>query len=122
MVHDQANLEFFKGTFADAWITQGIWVAAELGIADLLVDGPRSIEELAEKTQAHSGALYRVMRALASVSLFAQNVQGQFSLTPLADFLRSDTPDSQRPFSMMMGAEFHAAWGELLYSIRKGEP
>jgi Dimerisation domain len=61
--------------FGGSWITQGIYVAAELGIADLLAQGPRSAEELAEQTNTHSEALHRVLRALASVGIFAQDSQ-----------------------------------------------
>jgi hypothetical protein len=122
MSNKESSMEFFKQMFGGSWITQGIWVAAELGIADLLVDGPQTVQELAKKTQTQSGSLYRLMRALASVGIFAEDTHGQFSLTPRADMLRSDIDGSQRSFAIMMGAEFHAAWGELLYSVRTGKP
>ena len=122
MTDDQSRMEFFRQMFGGSWITQGIWVAAELGIADLLADGPRTAGELAEKTHTHGNALYRVLRALASVGIFGEDAHGRFSLTPLADLLRTDGSTSQRPFAIMMGAEFHGAWGELLHSVRTGEP
>jgi len=116
------GIEFFKRMFAGSWIAQGMWVAAELGIADLLTQGPRTTKELAEKARAHTGALYRLLRALAGVGVFAQDEHGRFALTPLADLLRTDASGSQRAVAIMMGAEFHAAWGELLHSVRTGEP
>jgi hypothetical protein len=122
MRDDKSNMEFFKQMFGGSWITQGIWVAAELGIADLLADGPQTAEELARKTNTHSDALYRVLRALASVGIFTQDEAFRFSTTPLADLLRSDTPGSQRAIAIMTGAELHEAWGELLHSVRTGEP
>jgi hypothetical protein len=122
MSKKESNMEFFKQMFGGSWITQGIWVAAELGIADLLVDGPQTVQELAKKTQTQRGSLYRLMRALASVGIFTEEKNGQFSLTSRADMLRSDIDGSQRSFAIMMGAEFHAAWGELLYSVRTGKP
>jgi hypothetical protein len=115
-------MEFFRQMFGGSWITQGIWVAAELGIADLLADGPRTSEELAKKTNERSAALYRVLRALASIGIFAEDEQRRFSLTPMAELLQTDAPSSQRSFAIMMGGEFHAAWGELLHSVRTGEP
>ncbi|MBP8131722.1 MAG: methyltransferase [Candidatus Hydrogenedentes bacterium] len=118
----ESHLEFYRNAFGGSWITQGIWTAAELGIADLLVDGPRTAEELAAASGAHSGALYRLLRALASVGVFAQDADGRFALTPRGALLRSDVPGSQRSFAVMMGAEFYAAWGELLHSVRTGEP
>jgi hypothetical protein len=54
-----------------AWVAQALYVAAKLGLADLLVAGPRSASELAEITGTHAGALYRILRALASVNVFA---------------------------------------------------
>lgn len=122
MSDGDSRIEFFKQMFGGSWITQGLWVAAELGIADILAAGPRTVEELAEETRAHSGALYRLLRALASVGIFAQDTQLRFSLTPLADLLRTDAIYSQRAIATMMGEEFHAAWGELLHSVRTGEP
>ncbi len=102
------------------WITQAIYVAAELGIADLVADSPKTAEELAEQTNTHRGALYRVLRALASVGIFTKDADCRFSLTPLAESLRSDAP-SLRSFGIMMGAEFYQSWGNLLYSVRTGE-
>ena len=121
MTDSQTSIQTLRQIFSASWITQGIWVAAELGIADLLVNGPLTAEELAERTRTHGGALYRVLRALASVGFFAQDAQGRFSLTPHANLLRSDVPDSQRSFAIMMGGEFHKAWGELLPSVQTGE-
>ncbi len=121
MTDSQASVQTLNQIFGGSWITQGVWVAAELGIADLLANGPLTADELAEQTQTQGAALYRVLRALASVGIFAQDPQGRFSLTPPANLLRSDVPDSQRSFAIMMGAEFYKAWGELLHSVRTGE-
>lgn len=118
----QSCLEFFRQIFSGSWITQGIWIAAELGIADLLTHHPCTAEELAHKTQTHGGALYRVLRALAGVGIFSQDAEGRFSLAPLGILLRTDVAASQRFFAIMMGSEFHAAWGELLHSVQTGEP
>ncbi len=102
-------------------MTQAIYVASELGIADLLTDGPRTAEELAEQTSTHCGSLYRVLRALASVGIFMEDTDGRFSLTPLAECLRSDITYSLRSFGIMLGAELYQSWGNLLYSVRTGE-
>lgn len=103
------------------WITQAIYVAAELGIADLLAERQRTAEEMAQHTGTHSGALYRVLRALASVGIFTEDTDCRFSLTPPAESLRSDVPNSLRSFAIMMGAEFYQSWGNLLYSVKTGE-
>src|SRR5262249_31630158 len=104
------------------WISQAIYVAAKLGIADLLRDGPRTWEELARDTSTDARSLYRVMRALASVGMFAETDGGRFALTPLAELLRADAPGSMRALAIMLGEESYRAWGELLYSVRTGEP
>ena len=54
------------------WVAQAVGVAAELGIADRLADGPRSSDDLAQATGAHPRALYRLLRALASVGIFTE--------------------------------------------------
>jgi hypothetical protein len=117
----KASIEFFRQMFGGAWITQGLSVAAELGIADLLAEQPCTAQELAGKCGADADALYRLLRALAAVGVFAEDEHGRFALTPLAELLRSDVAGSQRAMAIMMGAELHAAWGELLQSVRTGE-
>src|ERR1043166_7557791 len=62
--------------------TQAVYVAATLGIADLLVDGPKSLEELARARNAHAPSLYRILRALASLGIFAEDDHRVFALTP----------------------------------------
>ncbi|MHC4170269.1 MAG: methyltransferase family protein [Planctomycetota bacterium] len=65
MTDTQSGKELL-GLMVGGWITQAIYVAAELGIADLVKESPRTAEELAMHTNAHGPALYRVLRALTS--------------------------------------------------------
>ena len=103
--------------------SQAIHVAATLGIADLLENGPRSVEELAEATGTHAPTLYRLLRALTSVGVFAEETDGRFGSTPLAEYLRTDTPDSLRAWAMQVGQQyFWTSWGHLLHSVRTGKP
>jgi hypothetical protein len=103
-------------------VSQALYVAATLGIADLLVGGPRSAEELAERVGAHGPTLYRLLRLLASLGVFAEDDAGRFGLTPLAECLRSDAPGSQRDWALMVcGPSFWSSWGDLLTSVRTGE-
>lgn len=104
------------------WISQAIYVAAKLGLADLVKDNPQSAEQLAAATQTQPAALYRLLRALASVTVFREDEQHRFALTPLADQLRSDAENSHRALAIMAGEEHFVSWSELLYSIRTGEP
>lgn len=103
------------------WITQALYVAAKLGLADLVKDGPRGATELAAATATHGPALYRLLRGLASLGVFAESDGERFGLTPLAECLRSDVPGSQRALAIMNGEEHYRAWGDLLYSVRTGK-
>ena len=116
------NLTFFRQMFRGAWITQAIWVAAELGIADLVADGPQTVDDLARKTTPKLKH-YTVCCGRLPVSVSSHKTsQLRFSSTPLAHLLRSDTPGTQRSFAIMMGGEFHAAWGELLFLFERERP
>ncbi|MGH9775048.1 MAG: methyltransferase [Candidatus Acidiferrales bacterium] len=112
------------------WVSQAIAVAARLSIADQLAQGPRSVAEIERATGAHAPSLYRLLRALASVGIFAEIGDGpttetaerRFSLTPLAEPLRSDAPRSVRGAAMMFGTEWsNHAWADLLRSVQTGE-
>ena len=80
------------------WIMQAIFVVAKLGIADLLREGPRSSGELAQSAGANPRALYRLLRALASVGIFVEGEDNRFALTPMGECLRADVPGSMRPW------------------------
>jgi hypothetical protein len=102
--------------------TQMVYVAAKLGIADLLVAGPRSAQELALATGAHAPSLYRLLRTLSSLGVFAEDESERFALTPLAQLIRSDTRDSLRPFVLSYGEPWWwESWGNLLHSVQTGE-
>lgn len=103
------------------WLSQSLYVAAKLGLADLLKDGPRTADALASATTTHAGSLHRLLRGLASVGVFAEDSQGHFTLTPLAECLRTDVPGSQRALAIMAGEEHYQAFGQLLYSVQTGK-
>jgi hypothetical protein len=103
------------------WISQAIYAAAKFGIADHLKGGQKTVEELAGNTGTNPDALYRLLRALASVGIFAEGETRHFSLTPLAEPLRSDVAGSKLALALMMGDEQFRAWAEIEYSIRTGK-
>ena len=108
---------------AGCWLSQALFIAAKLGIADLLQDGPQSCSTLAQATQAHAGSLYRVMRALAIVGVFAEDEDRHFHLTPPAGQLRTNAPGSLRAFAIMLGETEHwRAWEGMLHSVQTGQP
>jgi hypothetical protein len=103
-------------------LTQMISVAARLSIADRLKDGPQSVDALAQATGTHAPSLYRLLRALAGSGIFAEDQQGRFGLTPLAEPLQAGVPGSRRPEALVFGEPSRwKAWGDLLYSVTTGE-
>jgi hypothetical protein len=105
------------------WVAQALSFAAKLGIADSLKDGPKGCDELARMNQMDADALYRVLRALASVGVFAEVADRRFALTPTAGFLRSDAPGSLRAVATMIGEDWTwRPWGDLYGCVKTGEP
>ncbi len=80
----------------------------------------RSTNWLRRQTRT-AASLFRLLRALASLGVFAEEPGQRFALTPAAEPLRRDIPGSQWAMAVMMGEEHYRAWGELLYSVRTGK-
>ena len=113
-----AMLQFLGGIR----VARSIYVAAELGIADLLADGAKSVEELAQATDTHGPSLYRVLRSLAAFGIFAEDEAGRFTLTATAEFLQTHFPDSVRASVRLFGKDWHwQVWGNLYESVETGE-
>lgn len=102
-------------------LSQAVYVAATLGLADLVAAGPKDGQELAAATCTHAPSLYRVMRLLTGAGIFAEREDGFFELTPAADYLRSNVPGSMRRLIMLWGGELYRAFGDLLHSVKTGE-
>jgi len=103
------------------WQSQLVFVAARLGIADALVQGPLTADEIAARVGAHAPYLKRVLRALASLGIFAADPHGRFHLNRLSQTLRSDHPESLRNFALMLVDDYNwSAWGALEHSVRTG--
>lgn len=106
-----------------AFVVQSIHVVARLGIADVLGREPRTADELAETARVHAPSLKRVLRALATLGVFAEDAEGRFRHTELSETLRAGHPDSIRAWALMLGAHF--VWrplGDLYESVRTGTP
>lgn len=100
-------------------VSRLIYVAAKLGLADQLKDGPKTSEELAALVEAHPGALRRVLGALATFGVFSETEDGRYGLTPLGAALRNGVPGSMRHFALMNGDEWATStWDQMLYSVR----
>ena len=104
------------------YVSRAIHVAAILGIADHLADRPRHYVELAEATRTHADSLRRVLRLLASAGVLTEAKNERFALTPIGACLRSGVPGSMRPAVLLFGGITQHAWGDLLHSVKTGEP
>jgi hypothetical protein len=102
------------------WTSQAIFAAAKLGLADLVKDGPKPSEELARATGVRPKALYRLLRALASVGVFREEEDGRFGLTPLASYLQTGVSGSLRAFALLQEYQYRP-WGEVLHSLQTEE-
>ncbi len=101
-------------------ISQLVIVMAQLGVADLLAEGPQTAEALATATHAQPEQLYRVMRALAAHGVFAESAGRRFALTPLSEYLRTTQPGSVRSHALFSVSEVYRAYGDMLYSVQTG--
>jgi hypothetical protein len=110
--------------FASGYVvSSALWVAAELGIADLLKNGPRPVGELAAHTKTDEGALYRTLRLLAMVGIFAETQPRHFTLTPAAEVLRSDAPNSLRDAVAWIADPMHLQIAShLMHSVKTAQP
>jgi O-methyltransferase domain len=101
-------------------VPQALHVVAVLGIADLLADGPKSSDELAQVTGSHAPTLYRVLRTLVAAGVFAEDKASRFRLTALSQPLRSDAADSVRAASIFLSGESELE-GLLVDCVRTGK-
>jgi hypothetical protein len=103
------------------WITQALYVAAELGLPDLLAPGPQSSASLAQAMSVHAPSLHRLLRALVTLEIVREREDGDFALLPMGALLRSDGASSLRSRAIFMGRNQWQEWGHLLDSIKTGE-
>jgi hypothetical protein len=95
--------------------------AARLGLADLLDDNPRSVDQLAASCDAHPGSLYRLLRALASFGIVVETAPHHFILTSLGRPLRKDAPNSEWAAIIFWADLLADSWSYLTECVRTGE-
>ncbi len=103
------------------YVSQALYVAAKLGVADLLGQGPRGHEDLAAATGTHAPSLRRVLRLLASAGVLAETDDGRFALTELGSCLRSGPGSFRAVVQLFGGPAVWSSWGDLLETVRTGE-
>src|SRR5580704_15819190 len=103
-------------------ISQALYAAAVLGLADRLAAGPAPADVLAEQTGTHAPSLHRLLRTLASVGVFTEAEPGVFALTPLGQTLTSSQPGSMRDVAIMFMETHYAPFADLIHTVRTGQP
>jgi SAM-dependent methyltransferase len=93
--------------------TKALGIAADLGVADALAGAPRSVAELSEENGADADTLHRILRALTSDGVFAEDEPGVFRNTEASELLRSDSADRWREFAHLFGEVCYPAMGAL---------
>lgn len=102
---------------------QAIYVAAKLGLADLLKDGPKTADELGHLTGSHGPSLRRLLRALVGAGIFVEDAGGGVRNTDLSETLCTNNPESMRAWAMFLSGPFvWRALGALHEAIRTGQP
>lgn len=112
---DRALIDLITGT----WRAQALHAAAELRLADLVVQGHRTLPRLALHTGVTATRLVRLMRLLVALGVFDGDADG-YALTALSHRLRTDVPDSMNGLCRLYGTEFHQAWGSVVAALRTG--
>jgi hypothetical protein len=103
--------------------SSALQVAVRLTIADRLAGGAKTAAALAADTGVQEDGLYRVLRVLASVGVFEETSPRRFALTPAADLLRTDRPDSMHPMALWLTDPFHfRTFAEIMHSVKTGQP
>lgn len=103
-------------------VTRAIYAFAELGVADLLKDGPQSAEAIAPTAGAQAAPLHRLLRTMAGLGFVTESADRRFALTPLGETLLSDAPGHARSMVRLLAGPF--GWrvlGEFLHSVKTGE-
>lgn len=100
--------------FTGEWVARCLYVAAKFNIADHLESGPKSIQELAEKTETNPDSLQRTLRLLVSAGVFKENEQGVFSNNNASELLCRNSQSVLHSLSLFYGPDINEKWDHLL--------
>ncbi|MCX6244211.1 MAG: methyltransferase [Bacteroidetes bacterium] len=115
-----ANIVLYE-RFTNLWFLPAIRVAAELDIAGILAEGPRSIEDIAKRTGSDPEALFRMMRSLASQDIFKKRKDGLYENTRLSKVLIDGKGSLRYMIMQHLGNLNWSGLNEFSYSIRTGK-
>jgi hypothetical protein len=104
------------------WASQSIYVTAKLGIADVLGESSKSVEEIANAIGANAKSLARLLRALVGLGVLTATEDSRFRLTGIGASMQSDMPGSMRSIILTLGEEHYQAWGKLIESVQCDKP
>ena len=133
--------EFLLNVTGQVLLARALAIVTDLGVADSLADGPKSMDDLSAATGCDRDSLYRLLRMLAGHGVFAEDQQGRFELTPRAELLKADHPESLRemlqlgwqdiqwntyfalPEAVLTGENaFENAYGQSFFDYLSGHP
>jgi O-methyltransferase domain/Dimerisation domain len=106
--------DFLRG----GMMSRALAIAADLGVAELLTAGPRRVDELARDAGADPEALHRLLRALASDGVFAEDEPGVFRNSEPSDALRGE---GWPEFAHLFGGVFYEAIRPLDRAVQTGK-
>ena len=101
-------------------VSQAVYVAAKLHVADHLSKEPKTAADLAIAVGAHPAALQRLLRTLATLGIFREEGGGRFAQSPISAFLQVNQPGSLREAVILWNEEQYRAWGAALHSVKTG--
>ncbi|CDR33164.1 methyltransferase [Criblamydia sequanensis] len=122
MEKDEAAREKLLMLLSGEWVTRGVYAATELGIADHLLDGPKTVKELSLLTETDELSLKRLLKMLVGFGLFAEENEGLFINSDLSLLLAKKHPESLYSLSLFFGEEIHEAWDAIVPSLKLNTP
>ncbi|UOZ11595.1 acetylserotonin O-methyltransferase [Amycolatopsis sp. WQ 127309] len=102
-------------------ISRGLVAVAELGIAELLAPGPRTVRDIAGELGTHEQATRRLLEGLTTFGVFESTGDDAYGLTGLGTALCADTPGTAAPTALLLGLGVGQAWAELTSAVRTGK-
>jgi tRNA A58 N-methylase Trm61 len=102
-------------------VTAVIYVAARLGLAELLRDGPQTPGELAQATGADERALGRLLTALSTIGICSRTGEGSYALTEVGACLDGEAAHSFKSWAIFEAEMLSKSWSGMLESVMTGK-